>query len=173
MSESFAVFVSYAREDEHLKKQLENHLALLRNQDFVAIWHDRNISAGTEWAHEINIHLSAARVILLLISANFLASDYCYSIEMKYAMQRHEAGLARVVPIILRPVDWKGAPFSALQVLPTDGRAVTGKAWRNVDEALACVAKGIRKVVEESLTNRPAQFLRPLDTPPQRVVPIG
>ena len=85
------------------------------------MWHDRNISAGTEWEREINKHLNEADIILLLISPDFIASDYCYSKEMKWAMDRHERGEARVIPIILRPVDnWKGAPFGKLQALPKD-----------------------------------------------------
>jgi hypothetical protein len=125
------------------------HLALLQQQGLIAAWHDRKISAGTEWAHEIDTHLDAARIILLLISSSFLASKYCYSSEMARALQRHQAGIARVIPIILRPVDWESAPFSNLQVLPTDGRPITGRGWHNIDEAFTDVAQGIRKAVDE------------------------
>jgi len=124
-------------------------LALLRKQDLITVWHDRDISAGTDWVHEVNARLDAAHIILLLISASFLASDYCYSVEMKQAIRQHEAGHAHVIPILLRPVDWKGAPFSTLQALPTNGRPVAGGGWRNKDEALVHVVQGIRNVVEE------------------------
>src|SRR5215469_1782194 len=137
------VFISYAHEDEALKVELEKHLALLRKQGLITVWHDRDISAGTDWVHEINTRLDAAHIILLLISASFLASDYCYSVEMKQAMRQHESGLALVIPIILRPVDWKDAPFSNLQALPTNARPVTGRGWRNRDEAFANIAQGI------------------------------
>lgn len=149
VEEGITLFYSYAREDERLRKKLEMHLALLQQQGLIAAWHDRKISAGTEWAHEINTHLDAARIILLLISSSFLASNYCYSSEMARALQRHQAGTARVIPIILRPVDWESAPFSTLQVLPTDGRPITGRGWRNTDEAFADVAQSLRKAVEE------------------------
>src|SRR5260370_24266925 len=144
MKESLDVFISYAHEDELLKKNLEKHLALLRNLGFITPWHDRNISAGTDWKHKINMYLDAADIILLLVSASFLASEFCYSIEMKQAIQRHEDGLARVIPVILRPVDWKSAPFGTLQALPTDGRPVMGRRWLNRDEAFTNIAEGIR-----------------------------
>ena len=149
MEENINIFYSYAHEDERLRKKLETHLALLQQQGLIAAWHDRKISAGTEWVHEINTHLDAAQLILLLVSSSFLASKYCYGSEMARALQRHEAGTARVIPIILRPVDWKNAPFSKLQVLPTDGRPITGRGWHNTDEAFTDVARGIRKAVNE------------------------
>ncbi|HEY1353113.1 MAG TPA: RICIN domain-containing protein [Ktedonobacteraceae bacterium] len=143
------IFVSYAHKDEDLLKELEEHLALLQNQGVIRIWHDRNISAGAEWEDEIDTHLSTAHIILLLVSASFLASKYCYSKEMKRAMERHHAGEARVIPVILRPVYWEGAPFGALQALPTKARPVT--TWSNPEEAFYEVAKGIRHTIEELL----------------------
>lgn len=144
-----SIFYSYAHEDEHLRKKLEAHLALLRQQDLVAEWHSRNISAGTEWTREISTYLNTAQIILLLVSSSFIASKYCYSTEMARALERHEAGNARVIPIILRPVYWKNAPFSRLQALPTGGKPITGRGWHNTDEAFADVVQGIHKVVEE------------------------
>ena len=105
------LFYSYAHEDEELRSQLDKHLSLLRHQRLIKDWHDRQISAGKEWTKELNTHLETAHIILLLISADFLASDYCYSVEMRRAMERHEAGEALVIPVILRPVDWEREPF--------------------------------------------------------------
>lgn len=113
----------------------------------ITAWYDRNITAGTEWAGEIDQHLNTASVILLLISADFLASDYCYAIELTRAMERHEDKEARVIPVILREVDWKGAPFGKLEALPKKAKPVTN--WENRDAAFADVARGIRKAVEE------------------------
>lgn len=141
------VFYSYAHEDEKLRDELEKHLANLKRQKIITAWHDRNISAGTEWDDEIKNHLNRASVILLLISPDFMNSDYCNEVEVKRGMERHEAGEARVIPVILRPVDWKGAPFSKLQALPTDVRPIT--TWGNQDEAFLDVTKGIRKAIEE------------------------
>jgi tetratricopeptide (TPR) repeat protein len=141
------VFCSYAHEDEAWRQKLETHLSLLKWQGLVSLWHDRLIRPGTDWAKAIDSHLETASVILLLVSADFLASDYCYSIEMKRALERHAAGEARVVPILVRPVDWKGAPFAHLQALPIDAKPIA--SWRSQDRALADVAAGIRRVIED------------------------
>src|SRR5258708_31258554 len=101
------IFLCYAREDELLLNKLRAHLAPLKRQGLVDTWHDRNISAGSEWEHEINLHLNDAQIILLLISVDLMNSDYCYSIEMKRALERHRQGKARVIPVILRPAFWE------------------------------------------------------------------
>lgn len=147
-------FYSYAHEDEALRDELEKHLSNLKRQGYISTWHDRNISAGREWASVINEHLHTAHLILLLISPDFMASDYCYSIEMERALERHLAGEARVIPIILRPVDWEDAPFSGLQVLPEDGRPVSSSKWHSLDEALLNVVKGIRKALKDLSSSR-------------------
>ena len=123
------VFYSYSHRDDELREELERHLSILKRQGIITDWHDRRIGAGTEWKGQIDIHLNTARVVLLLISSDFLASDYCYDIEMRRAMERHESGEARVIPIILRPAIWKGAPFEKLQALPKDAKPVT--SWGN------------------------------------------
>jgi len=141
------VFYSYSHKDEELRDELEKHLSILRRQGVITGWHDRKISAGGEWAGEIDQHLNTAKVILLLISADFLASDYCYDVEMTRAMERHDNGDAQVIPVILRKVDWQGSPFGKLQALPTDAKPVT--SWSNRDEAFANIAEGIRKAIED------------------------
>ena len=143
------LFYSYAHADEPMRKKLEKHLATLHQQGLIASWHDRMIGAGTEWEQHIDEHLNRAQIILLLISANFLASPYCSGIEMKRAMERHEANEARVIPVILRPVHWKDVPFAKLQMLPTDGKPIASSHWHNQDEAFTNVAEGIRKVIDE------------------------
>ena len=144
---SVTAFYSYAHEDESLRDQLENHLSILWRQGIISNWHDRQIVPGTEWAEEIDAHLEAASLILLLISPDFLASEYCYGIEMQRALERHKNGDAQVIPIILRPVDWEGAPFTHLQCLPRDAKAVT--EWDNRDAAFRDIAKGIRTTIEQ------------------------
>ena len=153
----FEVFFSYSHKDQSLREQLETQLSLLKRQGFISSWHDRKIGARRRMGGEIDAHLNSAQIILLLISADFIASDYCYDIEVRRAMERHNAGEARVIPIILRPCDWHHAPFGKLQALPTDGKPVTGSSWHNLDEALYEVAKGIRIAIEQ---------LRTLTTPP-------
>src|SRR2546422_5939712 len=154
-----SVFISYAHEDEPLCQQLEAHLSLLRRQGLVATWYDRQIVPGTEWAREIDAHLETAQLVLLLISPDFLASEYCYGIEMRRALGRYQNGEALVIPIIVRPVDWEGAPFAHLQCLPRDARAVT--EWDNRDAAFRDIARGIRAAIEQlpstSVARQPVQ----------------
>ena len=145
------VFFSYSHRDEALRDELAAHLRLLERQHMIASWHDRCIASGTAWAGAIDEHLRSADIILLLISSAFLASDYCYDVELTLAMERHDAGEARVIPIILRPVDWQSASFGKLQGLPKDGRAVT--SWPNQDQAFLDIARGIRSVAEELAQN--------------------
>lgn len=146
-SDPIEVFYSYSHKDEEWRERLEVHLKLLKRQGIIKDWHDRRISAGTEWEGQINQNLESAHLILLLISADFLASDYCYDKEMQRALERHEAGEARVIPIILRSVDLTGVPFSKLQALPKDARPVD--TWPNQDAAFTNIAQGIRQVVLE------------------------
>jgi tetratricopeptide (TPR) repeat protein len=161
LTEPLELFYSYAHEDEELRDKLETHLSMLKRQKVISQWHDRGIVAGEEWGDEIDEHLKTADIILLLVSANFLASDYCYDIELKLAMERHEAGEARVIPVILRPCDWSGAPFGKLQALPKNAKPIT--IWPNQDEAFTDIAKGIRKVAEE-LREQRKQIGPPADT---------
>ena len=146
-STSIEVLCCYSRTDEKWLRKVETHLSLLQRQGLISLWHDRLIVPGADWAKIIDAHLETASVILLLVSADFLASNYCYSIEMKRALERQEAGEARVVPILVRPADWKSAPFAHLQVLPTNAKPLA--SWRDEDRALADVAAGIRRVVED------------------------
>jgi HEAT repeat protein len=141
------IFFCYAHEDEALLNKLKAHLRPLQRQGLIDVWHDRDISAGTEWEQEISKHLNEAQIILLLVSPDFMNSDYCYSVEMKRAMERHEREEAYVISIILRPVYWQGATFAKLQALPSNAKPV--KTWPDQDKALLNVAEGIRKVIEE------------------------
>jgi hypothetical protein len=145
------VFLYYSHRDKELRDELVKHLRLLERQGVISSWYDRQILPGIEWARDIDAHLQTAVIILLLVSADFLASDYCYDIEMQRAMERHEAGEARVIPIILRPMDWHSAPFGKLQVLPKDGLPVT--SWGNQDDAFVDITRGIRSIAEELAQN--------------------
>jgi tetratricopeptide (TPR) repeat protein len=145
-TDAIRVFYCYAHEDQAMRDELEKHLGILKRHGQIIGWHDRDISAGNEWEHEINSHLNLADIILLLVSPDFIHSEYCYSVEMSRALERHYAGEAYVIPIILRPVDWDDAPFSKLQVLPTNKRPIT--SWPNADEAFLDVARGIRIAVK-------------------------
>ena len=148
------LFCCYAHEDKAQRNALNDHLSILKRQKLIEIWYDGEIGAGMMWEDEIDKHLSSADVVLLLVSAAFLASEYCYSKEMQRALQRHEEGTARVVPIILRPVDWEQAPFGKLQVLPTGAKPVA--SWRSAADAYTDIAKGLRRVVEDLQASRKA-----------------
>jgi TIR domain-containing protein len=146
VSQPIELFYSYAHQDERLRKRLETHLSALRQQKVITEWHDRKIVAGMDWKQSIDTHLATAAVILLLVSPDFLASDYCYGIEMQRALARHAEGDACVIPVILRPVDWQGTPFAHLQCAPTLAKPVT--MWSNRDEAFRDVAMAIRTAIE-------------------------
>ena len=148
--EGFRVAFSYSHKDEELRDQLETHLKLLQRQGVISTWHDRTIMPGDNWAGVIDDNFARADIILLLVSADFLASDYCYELEMQTALERAAQGRATVVPIILRACDWNTAPFGKHQGLPKDTKPVT--SWLNRDEAWNDVAVGIRKVAEELRT---------------------
>jgi len=131
-------------------------------------WHDRQIGAGDHWKQAIDRNLEEADIILLLISADFLASDYCFDIEMKTALERHAAGKALVIPVILRPVDWKATPFGGLQALPRNGQPVT--TFENLDIAFEQVAAGIREAIEKLLDvhdGKSGGFPEALPSPPE------
>lgn len=155
------LFYCYAHKDKVLREQLATQLAPLIREGLVAEWSDQDINAGKEWQKEIDEQLHRADIILLLISPDFIKSDYCYSKEMLTALERHHAGNACVIPIILRPVDWKKMPFGKLQALPIDGKPIT--TWGNRDVAFLNVVQGVRKAIEDFLPKSVACPYRRLD----------
>ena len=134
------LFFSYSHADEALRDQLEKQLALLKRQGVIETWHDRRIGAGIEFAQEIDEHVDSDDIILLLVSPDFLDSDYCYDREMARALERHEAKDAVVIPVILRPCEWQHAPFGKLNATPPDGRPVTKFATPRVSSSVSVVA---------------------------------
>lgn len=150
------IFCCYAHKDKALLDELEKHLEILRRSGLITIWYDRDIAPGAEWKREIDTHLNTSDIILLLVTPDFMRSNYCYSTEMHRAIERHKAGEAQVIPIILKPINWKDTPLGELQVLPTEGKPVT--KWRNRDEAFLKIEEGIREVV---------RFLHPQKTKEQ------
>jgi hypothetical protein len=148
------VFFSYSHKDDNLREELEKHLKVLQRQGVIEAWNDRRISAGSEWEKQIHLNLQRAQIILLLVSSDFIASDYCLDIEVNQAMERHRTGNSIVVPVILRPCDWESMPFGKLQAVPKDARPIT--SWENRDEAFADIATTIRKIAEDlQLENTP------------------
>jgi len=148
------VFFSYSHCDEEFRDRLERHLSLLKRQRVIETWHDRRIEAGGHIDDGISEHLEAADIVLLLVSADFLASDYCYDREMTRAMERHEKVEARVIPVILRPCYWQGAPFGRLRAVPKDGKPVA--SFQDRDDAFLEITEAIRDVANTS-ARQPAQ----------------
>jgi hypothetical protein len=145
------IFFCYAHEDEALLNRLKAHLSPLQREGLIDLWHDRDISAGEEWQPKIDENLNTAHIILLLVSPDFMASDYCYSKEMRRALERRKAGQAHVIPVILRPVEWEKTPIGDLQALPTDGKPII--MWRPRDKAFQIVAQGVRFIVDDLITS--------------------
>ena len=156
------VFFSYCHTDDRYRQEIDKHLALLKREGLISSCFDHQIKAGRDLDEGISEQLGRARIILLLLSSDFIASNYCYSIELGRAIERHANGAARVIPIIIRPCDWHSAPFGKLKALPKDGKAVS--AWRPRDKAYLDIAKGIREVVDEIRTE--AKVLHPGATGP-------
>src|SRR2546421_5270776 len=149
-AKAIKVFFCYAEEDKALREEIEKHLSLVRRLRQLTGWFYRDILAGTDWVHEIEKRIDEASLILLLVSPDFIYSDYCYSVEMLRAIERHRTGRACVIPIILRPVFWEETIIGELQVLPMNRKPIT--QWLDRDTALLEVAHEISKVVRMLLS---------------------
>jgi hypothetical protein len=143
-----SVFFSYSHVDKNLRDRLETQLSMLKRQGVIETWHDRRVGAGNDFAKEIDEHINTDNIILLLVSADFLASEYCYDIEMTRAMERHALGEAIVIPVILRACDWKHAPFGKLKGVPEDGKPIT--QWTDIDAALLEVVQAVREAAQRA-----------------------
>jgi len=152
MSGLIEIFFSYAHEDENLMNDVRRQLIVEERNGKIIKWHDRKIPPGTDWKQQIDNRLEKASIILLFMSPHFIESKYCYEIEGQVALNRHEAGGARVIPVILRPCMWQSSPFGKLQALPLD--AIPVSRWPDRDEACLDVAKGVMKVVDELISRQ-------------------
>lgn len=139
------VFISYSHTDETYRKELENHLSVLKRNGYIDTWTDREIIVGENWGTQIAKEIEEAKIILLLVSSDFLASNYCYDIEMKRAIERHNKEEAIVVPIVLRYCDWSNTPFSEIQGLPLNAKPV--KDWSDQDQAFLNIVDGIKALL--------------------------
>jgi hypothetical protein len=148
------LFFSYSHRDEDLRDELEIHLAALKRQGVIETWHDRRIGAGKDFGSEISEHLEEAQVILLLVSPYFIASDYCYDVELTRALQRHEAGTARIIPVIIHPCDWHSLAFGMLNATPKDGKPIS--KYPNRHDAFLEITVAIRAAAKdfESMSNQ-------------------
>jgi WD40 repeat protein len=152
MSAPVEIFCCYAREDQQMLEHLKKHLMPLQRSGLIHIWSDTNLNAGQEWEKELHLHLESADIILLLISPDFISSEYCYSTEMKRAIERHDQGSAHVIPILLRSTFWRNAPFAKLQIVPTNAKPVKG--WSDHDEAFHDITIHVNQIVTQLQTRR-------------------
>lgn len=143
--EKVELFISYSHQDESFKTDLIKHLATLVREETISIWHDREIRTGDEWRGQIDCHLASADIIIFLLSPDFIASSYCFDVEARHALEMHRRGQARLLPVIIKPCEWKRTEFATLQALPKDGRPVI--KWRYRGEAYLDISEGIRKVI--------------------------
>jgi hypothetical protein len=148
-----SVFLSYSHKDEDLRNAFEVHLAMLKRENAVSVWHDRKLLPGDSINETISRYLADADIVILLVSADFLASYYCYEKEMLTALDQHERGTSRVIPVILSPCDWQAAPFAKGLVTPRDGKPVV--KWPSVDEAFVDVVQSIREVLKRDYAEAP------------------
>ena len=155
------VFISYSHQDESFRQELETHLKIFERLGLVEYWHDRKIIAPDNWESAIDANLATADILILLVSADFLASDYCHYKEMTSALERHTKGTTRVVPVVLRSCQWRHSPLKGLQALPTDGKPVS--TWSDRDEAWHDVTSGLLKVIE-SIQGQEAAHKRILES---------
>jgi hypothetical protein len=142
---ALSVFVSYSHNDERYRQALDVSLAQLKRNTLISVWHDREIIPGQQWDKQIDKDLETADIVLVLVSPDFLASEYVDTREMQRAIERHHAGRTVVVPVILRPADWQNSPLGDLQPLPSAGRPVS--TWRKRDQAWLDVFRGLRQLI--------------------------
>ena len=150
-SNKINVFLSYSHKDEELKEALDNHLSALKRNGQIAVWNNRKIVGGQEWSEEIKQELNSAHIVLMLISADFIASDRIWTTEIKKAIERHYQKKATIIPIYCRPCDFKDMPFEKIQGLPKDAKPIT--SFAEIDTPLSEIAISIRSIVDTMSKN--------------------
>ena len=152
INQAAKLFYSYSHKDEELRKKFEAHMSSLKRTGYIQDWHDRKILPGQSWEEVITNKIEESDIIVFLVSSDFLSSDYCYNKEVLRAIERHNRKECIVVPVIIRECDWEGTPFESIQGLPTDMRPVVSRHWHNIDEAYANVARGLKKIIKQRLS---------------------
>ncbi len=158
-------FISYSHRDEKALERLHTHLATLLRENKITAWYDRKVLAGDNIDSKIDVNLSDSELFLALVSPDFLASNYCYEKEMAEALERHERGTLRVIPIILEPCDWKSTPLGTLKALPKDGKPIS--TWTNENIAFLDVVTELRRISSEEEHPKQNNSKEAIDTSPQ------
>lgn len=154
------LFFSYSHRDENLRDELEIHLSSLKRQGIISTWHDRRIAPGDEFDNEISEYLNNANIILLLVSPYFINSDYCYEVEMKRAMEKHNIGDAVVIPVILHPCNWHDMAFGKILACPKDGKPIS--KFPNMHDAFLDVTLSVKTAADNFIQSTP--IVNPLDS---------
>jgi hypothetical protein len=160
--EPVSIFFSYSRKDEALRQELDDHLATLKRSGLVDSWYDGCIGAGDEWERQITHNLKNAQIILLLISVDFIKSDFCHQVELTEAIKRHKAGDAHVIPVLMRSCMWKPTSvgdmqLGDLQALPKDAKPIS--KWTDRDDAFTNIAEGLyEKILQVQQEQAQAQY---------------
>ena len=161
-----SVFISYARADEQFREELVRHLGPLVLAKEIAILQDRDIRAGTQWQKKILDLLNAADIVLTLVSPYFFHSNFCIAVEMKRALERATAGEILLVPVLVRPIDWRGTDLATFQALPPNATPIS--KWPDRDDAYLSVASGLRRAIEDArspVSKHPGVPLQPVAAP--------
>ncbi len=145
-SRKLSLFISYSHKDEDVKNKIDTHLSSLKRSEKIETWNDGKIEPGSNWDEKIKKELDEANIILLLISANFIASDYIWNTEIKKAIERHEKMEAVVIPIFCKTCDYKDMPFAKLQGLPFGAKSLN--EFNDIDVGLTEIANGIGKIID-------------------------
>lgn len=173
-----SAFISYAHADELLKDRFLVHLAALRREGLIGVWHDRMLRPGEHLNSAIDIELAAADLVILLVSPCFIHSNYCYEKEMQRAFARAKSGQCKVTAVILEPCQWANIPIEGggrlgdFLAVPRDGKPVT--EWPNRNAAFNNVIAAIRELMgapalpDTSVTNPSAA-----PTPKQDTILFG
>lgn len=146
------LFISYSHKDDEYRKTLEKTLSILKREKILLTWSDRKLLPGDDWINKISEEIKTCDIFIPLLSQDFIASDYCYDVEMKMALSLHDKGSLLIVPIVIRPCAWKNSTFSNFQLLPSAGLPVT--KWENIDDAWVNVYDGLYNLSNALLTKK-------------------
>lgn len=149
--EPLKCFYSYSHQDRESRKKLSDYLAPLRQKNKIVEWYDRDIEPGTNWNNEINDKINSADLIFFLISAEFLASEYSFSVEVELAFNRLKNKGVKIVPILIKPCLWDQSRFSELQIIPRDAKPIS--SWTSPEDAYYQVAEEVKNLINAILAN--------------------
>lgn len=154
------VFISYSHKDDSHKNKFITHLSSLVRNEEIEIWHDRKILPSQDWSKEISEKLESSDIVICLISADFIASTYCYGKELSRSLELQEEGKLKCICIILKPCDWHDLPLSKFQCIPEDGKPIT--KWSNQDSAWLDCTKKIKSTLPLCLTGPSSNITAPI-----------